>query len=382
MKIFLKATLQHMADNEIRRMVSDQTLAKLKITDKHPQIRAYSIGHEGAAGGNLVGIGKASVQYFRDAIVKLFENVRNGIKVYHGHLADGNTTDDSKRPSIGKVVGRALKEIDGILHTVAAVYIRPEYQTLPLDVASIEADVIFGITPDGAAHVDTIERLTGIALGNSATDVPGFPGATLVGAFQAFTHSAEQTGERTMTKAELLKAIKDSGLQISDLFTSDELLTIPFVKDLNDKQKENYEHYRRVEKTLGEERTARDAELGKLRKDLTAAQGVPLLKTLATERKLTDIQTKFLERHLADFKTDAVEADALKRDANTFLDKIIKDSDELAAVFGVKPEDKGKSNGKSTRETKREDFSAGNTPSDEDNEDSLTNPEKNPFIPA
>ena len=95
------------------------------------------------------------------------------------------------REPIGEVAGSRAKTIDGKFSAVIVAYIYPEYKKLPLDIASIEADVNINNDVTGDIHAVDVEEVTGIALGNSAVNRPGFPGATLLGELQAFAGEKE-----------------------------------------------------------------------------------------------------------------------------------------------------------------------------------------------
>jgi hypothetical protein len=80
-------------------------------------------------------------------------------------------------------------------------YIRPEYRTLPLDVASIEAQVDMEQNARGEIDIIDVGDVTAIALGNSKVEAPGFPGATLLGNLQAFVEKRnESDGAATLRR--------------------------------------------------------------------------------------------------------------------------------------------------------------------------------------
>ena len=179
------ARLQEMADSEIAAMVEPSRLAQIKLRDPHPLIKAFVIGHEGESRGNLIGLGNVVKRWFKTMIHKLHEKVTAGLQLFHGH-ASGTNAHEGRAP-VGEVVGKALKTIDGRESVVVACYIHPDFKHLPLDVASVEADVELAPTGDrDMVDIVGLGNLTGIALGSSAVDKPGFPGATLLGQLQAF----------------------------------------------------------------------------------------------------------------------------------------------------------------------------------------------------
>ena len=179
----IRAQLRCMADSEIVGMIPPDVFREIKAKDSHPMFKAFVVGHEGEAKGNLVGVGNIIKRWFGDAIKKLHGKISAGIRLFHGH-AETNTNEG--RVPIGEIVGKKLMDVKDKLSSVVACWIYPNYRHLPLDVASIEADVDFEQNPEGSFIVADVEGVTGIALGNSAVDIPGFAGATLLGEFQAF----------------------------------------------------------------------------------------------------------------------------------------------------------------------------------------------------
>jgi len=183
--MIIKATLQEMADSEIAAMVDPARLKDIKAIDPHPLIKAFVIGYEGESRGNIVGIGNVVKRWFKTMIHKLHEHVAAGVKLFSGH--NPTTNEHEGRMSLGEVVGKKFMDIDGRESVAVACYIKPEFRHLPLDVASVETEIAV-TTPDEFGKVDIVDigPVTAIALGNSAVDKPGFPGATLIGQLQAF----------------------------------------------------------------------------------------------------------------------------------------------------------------------------------------------------
>jgi len=183
--MIIKAPLQEMAESEIAAMVDPARLAAIRARDPHPLIKAFVVGHEGESRGNLIGVGNVVKRWFRTMVHKLHERITAGLQLFHGHAAGTNAHEG--RTPLGEVVGKALKTVDGRESIVVACHIYPDFKHLPLDVASVEADVALSQTSDREKlDIVGIGEVTGIALGNSAVDKPGFPGATLLGQLQAF----------------------------------------------------------------------------------------------------------------------------------------------------------------------------------------------------
>ena len=386
MKIQIRARVQNMAQDDIMSMISPDTIERIKAQDKHPEFRAYVIGHEGEAAGNEVGFGKRVMQYFREAIVQIAEKLRLGTKLFLGH---GATNSHDGRTPIGEVVGKALKNIGGKLHSIAAVYIDPDYRQQELDVASFEGEIGFKVEGGGKARALSIEDITGIALASSKLAKPAFPGATLLGAVQNFTRK----GGEAVDKEEVLKAIRELGLKITDIFTEDEIRDSEPAKKA--KQTE-YEHAKRVEKQLGEERgkvlklTETNETLTKQVSDLNAKVNIAtvdmVLKAAIGERKLNDKQKAFVEKKKAEFKSDKA-GDELKTDVNRFIDSQLDEYKEFAKLMGIKDDatggdddDKGKDDDKDDNSRKK--GGTGNGDGSGSVDESLLDPKNNDFIPA
>jgi len=190
----IRAKLLQMAESEIKAMITPYDFDNIKRKDKNPLFKAFVVGQEGKAESNWVGVGQVVKHWFKDAIGKLTRLIYPGLKLFHNH-AETNDPDEN-REAIGRVVGSRSQEIKGKFSAVIAAYIFPEYKNLPLDIASVEANVLIDDTLTDEIHAVDVEDVTGIALGNSAVDRPGFPGATLLGELQAFADKSKQTEGR------------------------------------------------------------------------------------------------------------------------------------------------------------------------------------------
>ena len=184
----IRAILLHMAESEIKKIIPPYVMDDIKQKDPKPLFRAYVVGQEGQAEANWVGVGKLVKTWFASAIGSIVKKLWPGLKIFHNH---SETNEHEGRTQIGEVAGSKATMIDDKTSAIAVAYIYPEYRELPLDVASIEVEVNIDPTiPDGV-HADDVADVTGIALGNSKVNRPGFPGATLLGELQAM---AEKSG--------------------------------------------------------------------------------------------------------------------------------------------------------------------------------------------
>jgi hypothetical protein len=384
----IKATLHMMAESEIMAMIPEDRLKTIKAKDPHPTFKAYVVGHEGEAKGNLVGVGNIVKRWFGDMVRKLNEKIKTGLQLFHGHAA---TNDTSGRVAIGEVVGKRIMDVYGRLSSVVACWIYPDYRHLPLDVASIEADIDMDYEPGGNLLVTNVNEITGIALGNSQVETPGFPGATLLGQLQAFVekkHKLQITlfeGENTMTLEELKKAIKEAKLKASDVFERDEIMADPLVSEQVKEKISNARGYDiRKTESLIEEKAALQKQLdeaGKkikeheesiktLKVETSKSKVGDLFEAQKKERKLNEQQEKYLKNRLPNFKPQ--DPEKLKDEFNSWLDGGIEDYKKDAEALGIKLEP---DNGKPASKGAEPDTKAAPLP-----EEKYLDPAQNPFI--
>lgn len=360
----LRGRVEHMAAAELLGFVDPAALAAIRAMDPRPEIRAYVIAHEGEAAGNLLGYGRAAIQYFGAVIRKIYDRLAAGTPIYRGHNAD-----NSRREPIGEVIGKARRLIDGNEATVAAVYIKPEHREARLDVCSIEANIAFIAEGEGKARAVDVEEITGIALGDAEADTPGFPGAKLLAALQAF---AREKGD-PMTKEEIIAAIKEAKLTAGDLFPEAELREDKAVAAIVESETEKERGYgsrqtkkvEKLEQRLAEKEAEFETALREAKGAAVRAQSRGTLDALMSERKLDEAQRKFVERYFDRFETAATEEEALKGDLNKFLDGQLSEFRALAAdVYGVdgKKGGEGETPGTPPGDGAGQEFGPGNNP--------------------
>ena len=379
MRTYIRATIQNMADSEILGMIPKDTLDRIKSTDKTPEFRVYCVGHEGQAEPTEVRFGvkmRQAMQYMKDAIVNLGNKLALGTPLFHNH---GATNDTTGRETIGEVVGKTVQAVGNKLAVLAATYIYPQFRSLPLDVASFEADVEYTRSRRGNEAID-FRNVTGIALGNSKVNRPAFRGATLLGTIQAF----QKGGTTMLTKEEIQEAIREGKLTVVDLFSDSEIMSAAPVKKAIDNERK---HTQRIEKERDEEHekvtvlTKQAEENGTKIKTLTERANVASVRGLFTKsaetRKFNEKQKAFIEKNLDKFKSDK-EGDALSGEFDTFVTAQLKEFDDLAKMFGVKADENAAGDDK--------DKDKGGAPSSDNkggasDKEALMDPEKNDFIP-
>jgi len=346
----IRAQLHMMAESEIAAMVGADKIAQIKLTDKSPMIKAFVVGHEGEARGNLIGVGNIVKRWFGDAIVKLFNKLTTGLQLFHGHAA--NTNDTSGRIPIGEVVGKKLLNIKDRISSVVACYIYPDFRNLPLDVASIEADIDLRGDSKDSLYVADVNEISGIALGNSQVETPGFPGATLLGQLQAFAEKKNKItlfeGENNMTLAELKQGIQEGKFKPTDLFEPEAIFTDPFISEQMKEKISNARGYdiRKFE-TLTQERadlaqklkdaetkiTEHDGTIKTLKIETAKSKAGDLFETQKKERNLDKKQEDYLKIRLGKFTPQ--DPENIKNEFNTWLDSGLDDYQKDAEALGV-----------------------------------------------
>lgn len=204
MRRLITANIQNMAENEALSLISADTLERIKRTDRRPTIKVFAVAHEGTAHGTELSFGaklQKAFGYVKDMIIRIGERLQIGTAVFNRHV---DTNEHAGRLQIGEVVGKAVKYIGGKLSSLAAIYIYPEHRNLPLDVASIEAEVEYMPKTKDKAEVIDVSNITGIALGHSAIDKPAFKDATLLAVVQAFIQP-ETKEESALSRAKALR---------------------------------------------------------------------------------------------------------------------------------------------------------------------------------
>lgn len=331
---------------DVMSIIDADELALIKQQDPNPTIYAYSIGHEGSWKPNVLGLGQRQMPMLRDAISKMFNKTKLGLQCFFGHNADNSTNN---RKSIGKVVGKTLREIGGVLHNVVAVYIHKEFSSLKLDTCSIEADVHLNQVGDCVEFTDFGE-VTGIALGDSSVDKPAFPEAGLLAVVQAFIER-----EKSMELSEVKKLIKEKGWKVSEIFDRSDLVKDDVVDGLRkDHSQKEFDHRIRVEKHLEEEREkvkgleeklksleGSEAKIKELTAQVNKSKVSEMIESDIKTRNLNDKQAAFVRRASKNFSIDNFEDEkAIKSSIDDFMKSSLDEMKELGTLFGVEvPED-------------------------------------------
>ena len=382
----IRAKLRCMAESEILGMIPPARLAEIKRGDPTPMFKAFVVGHEGEARGYLIGVGNIVKQWFKSAVEKLHAKIETGLQLFHGHT---ETNDTAGRVPIGEVVGKTLLQIKEKLSSVVACYIFPSFRHLPLDVASIEADVDLEQNERAGLYVAGVNGVTGIALGYHETETPGFAGATLLGQIQAFARKNIQLGGNdNMTLEEIRAAIQEGRFRPSDIYDPEVLFADPVIKDQVKEKVRNATGYdmRKHDELINQkaelERKLKDGEqkikdqderIRTLTLDTAKTQVGSIFEKQKELRKLDEKQVKYIKIRLPKFSPQKPEE--LDKEFNAYLDTELDEYGKFAKELGIetKPADHGKVPKPGTG-------SEGGTNEGGDDESKYINPATNPMI--
>ena len=351
MKILAK--LQHMPASEIMNIIPPDLYDEIKAKDEHPLFQAYVVGHEGEARATFVGIGQKVMTWFSSAINKLWKKLQYGTKIFHGHNLDSS---HEGRESIGEVVGKTIKTVKDRVSAIAIAYIYPDYSKLPLDVASIEADIV--VNPDinvqDDIHDVDVGEVTGIALSNSALETPGFAGATLLSQIQAFAKTDKiednkNKGGVRMTIKEIKEAIAEGRIQVDELYDMAEIGKNKAIQD-HFQETGNIKRYERLEKKFEQKEIEwTDKEVGfetKIKEmgiDGAKIKANDLFEKKMKDRKLDDKQIKFIKAKQPDFIPKDIEN--TDKEVDEKMDSYLDEYKITAEIFGEKTDENTENKG-------------------------------------
>ena len=335
--------------DELLSMVDAEEMKSIKNIDADAMIVAYIVAHEGISKPVVIGEGTKAIKWDKDAVRTVSDKLEVGMPVYDSH------PKPEGRNQVGHIVGYKEKMIDGVLSTIFAAYIKPEYadQIKSYDISSMEAiwkvvETVSGMISKG------VSEITGIALGSRKKgEKPGFSRADKLLSITAYDtevsiYAFEEQREENKNMDwnsinpaeipfEILRAgVKAKKIYLSQIYDPEELLP----KKITNGDKESYESYDREftksfnkfaeqirnevtdkYKDYDDVKKERDA----LKKELTVTVNKPKVIEIAkTKYSFNDAAIKFLNRELKDF-SDFDSDDKI----NEFVDSVKKDYEEI-----------------------------------------------------
>lgn len=394
----IQGEMQEMSAEDIRSLIDADTYKVIKAGDPHPVFAAFSLGHEGEStgntllksGGKILGSVKLIKRWLKQTVQMMTEKLKIGTKVFHLHTNKDNSHEG--RTPIGELVGKGLKKIKDIVHSIGIIYYYPEFAKNNYDIASVEGKMDFSIhkSSNGNIYGDdiSVHDITAVTVGNSQINKPGFAGATLQALMQEFAEEAvgpEKTPNKgetmTLSISEVKQFITAEGLNPSDVFEADVLASDPAVRGIVKEEKTNeYFARKRVESENATRLEKLEKENAELKNQIVDAERTATkiksrdnLGKIISGRKLTEPQRKWVEKDFEkQFKVDDVSKvdDELK----SFVDSSLTEFDERAEILGIK---------KNIAEGEKPGDGAPAPEADDSGSSSVdyTDPKNNPLIP-
>jgi hypothetical protein len=223
---FARSTPYDMTAEELRRMIGEETIADIKLSDPNPFFKAWVALHEGPAFPQIVGPQKKKMVVFTRAAVKsaasaIKAGLKRGMKFILGHNETG-----AQAPETGRVV--AMKDIqmqDGRSAMVVAGYFPPDeiQNAEKAHAVSIEGVIEF-VEHAGKYVANIIRDITDIAL--LTKEEPGLPGAVALATLRASKNKDGTTvdGETVFEMKEIRRWIRQNNYRVEDFFEPDEIV--------------------------------------------------------------------------------------------------------------------------------------------------------------
>ena len=232
-----------MAAADVQAMIGAHHYQQIVAADASPFFVQMTIGHEGTSSGSLSGLGARVKEWGKRvvrALVHAFDPAgRVPARIYDG-IINWHGGEDS-RVAVGEVLHSRGQELSGVLHAEAVGYIYADQMDLreairkgERDCCSIEADVVVS-EQAGRVIVEDVERATGVVLGHTSRQTPGFAGARVM-ALSEFCPPPDDPPapapktppppapppRRGADKEQLIEQVKAAGLNAEDIFGKQE----------------------------------------------------------------------------------------------------------------------------------------------------------------
>ncbi len=323
----IEAKLQFMADSEVLENLSPEVVKKIKEKDEHPLFKVFSLGHEGISyphfAGKLKKLGTVVLNWLCKGVEAIYDKLNLGTKVFAWHNEDNS---HEGRTQIGEVVGKFKKAIDNVLHTMGIIYVNPEHRDNDYDICSIETNLN---VPQSVSEMKVdypdVGEITAVALANSKSASPAFPGATLQTALQFLKAENEDDDiekkkegdsgknknqekkkevkkmpdeDKTITLKDVLKFIADNQVYPTNLFSVEEILKAPQIMR---KIEADFVPKEKAEKEKRDLISERD----ELREKLESVNIKETAEKMVTDRKIENEKMRlFIKDNISQFKLE------------------------------------------------------------------------------
>ncbi len=197
--VFLRTKIEEMGLSDICKKLGRNRFESITKNDEDPMFVTLITGHEGVSSGRLVSGQNSGAPakkiWSRDRISELVSKLSSNVPVFKGH-----PSGKSGREPVGEIVRSYERWEDKKMGAATTAYIkdpeaRSKIRSGEIDTCSIEAEIECHKSQGGGAWVvDMIRKVTGVALGNSRTLTPGFPGAMVLAAVEEFDEQPDTDG--------------------------------------------------------------------------------------------------------------------------------------------------------------------------------------------
>lgn len=297
-----RAAIRELAAPEIERHVGADRMAAIRASDEHPMFLSLLVAEEGESRGELVvegrTVGNRRKVWPAEAIRELGIRLNDGrVHLYTSHPKPGETWG---RSDVGHAVSGYVEPGPPLARAYGIGYIsdaatRSAVTAGKLDTCSVEADCVFLQDPSGNLTVQRVEGVTGIALGDSKQQAPGFPGAAVVAVVQELQQPKPEgrpmeaseviEGMKVLTHDQLRAALAGAGVSPSQLFTADQLRSDAGVQGVLGQTQRDLDAARQQLATVTTERDTLKGEATKGRLGSLKAASIGKYASLSPEEK-------------------------------------------------------------------------------------------------
>lgn len=348
-----------LSDTEILAIIGPDKMAEIKAKDKNPKFAVYAVGQEGKSNPTILGEQSKPIMWMKEGISKLAKAIKAGTKLFFGHNKDNSTEG---REAYGEVVASCERMIQGKNTAIAVCYIPKEKQEFvgKQDIVSMEA--VIEMVDQGMEYVaDSIQKVTGLAIGSSDKWQPAMPGAKQLMMVQAMStdqatlETAGGKPKMEVTFQDVQKFIQERKVFPSQLYKPHEIFGQPVkTKDgkvyyqggdrvLQDDANEYFQNQFKEQADIyikeNEELKNKSTELEKKAKDyylkVAKQEYIPHVEQVAKDKKFPDTALKILK-----LKTKNIDIPEDETERAKLTDRILAEvEEEHKELFGDKPAD-------------------------------------------
>jgi hypothetical protein len=285
--------IEAFSQDEILAMIDPENLEKIKQKDEHPFFQAYVMMHEGISKPRLLGDGYKNIHWTKQAVNSVKNIITKGVQFFVNHNNDNST---NKRDSLGEIVGDKVEEVNGKLRHVIVGYFPPDKreEAKKYDVISQEANWNF-IEQAGQLFADSIEKLTGIALGDSNYNKPAFREARRLGFVQAFENEGNNMNfdeiKKVITFDQIKQLVGERTIRPWQLFSENDMLD----DRVFGKKLAEYDTMKAELDRIKEDIKKKDADIATLNKKAQLADIDTRIESILKEKQFTDKQLNYIK---------------------------------------------------------------------------------------